>query len=202
MDRPISRVFKVVPFGIHSGPKICKDLFRPLIVKWRSEGIGTVLYFDDGAIGGVDFISCKKAATTVFKDLALCHVLPSAEKSNWEPVKGAVWLGYFWDFEKQIVQVSPKRVDTFFERLQKLKDSFPKVTARKVALVVGSLVSMILVLEQKVLLYSRYMQSVINFREWEGLSWDSVINIDHLDIANQVRNEVQFLLDFISGILQ
>ena len=186
-------IFKVVPFGICSGPSICKTIFRPLIVKWRSEGIPTVLFFDDGVVGGRSYKDCEKAAQTVFRDLVLCHILPSAEKSCWLPKRSAEWLGHLWDCENKIVKITDKRVEKFHERLDTLKNSFPVVSARKVALVVGSLVSMILVFGTKVLLYSRYLQTVINYREWENLTWDSPINIDALDISQEVRNEVDFL---------
>ena len=163
------------------------------MTKWCSEGIPTVLFFDDGVVGGSSYDKCKKASETVFKDLVLCHILPSAEKSCWEPKKSAEWLGHFWNCESKVVTISDKRVEKFYERLNDLENSFPIVSARKVALVVGSLVSMILVLETKVLLYSRYLQTVINYREWENLTWDSPINIDNLDISNEVRKEVAFL---------
>ena len=92
-----------------------------------------------------------------------------------------------------MVKISERRVEKFHERLDMLDNNFPVISARKVALVVGSLVSMILVLGTKVLLYSRYLQTVINYREWEGLTWDAPINIDSLDIAQEVRKEVAFL---------
>ena len=186
-------IFKVVPFGICTGPSICKTIFRPLVVKWREEGIPTVLFFDDGVVGGNSFKACKKASETVFKDLVLCHILPSAEKSCWEPKRSAEWLGHFWNCQEKVVSITEKRVEKFFERINSLESSFPIISARKVALVVGSLVSMILVFESKVLLHSRYLQTVINFREWEGLTWDSPIDIDALDISQEIRKEVTFL---------
>ena len=122
----------------------------------------------------------------------LCHILPSAEKSCWVPKRSAEWLGHFWDCDQKVVKITEKRVEKFHERLDMLDNNFPVISARKVALVVGSLVSMILVLGTKVLLYSRYLQTVINYREWEGLTWDAPINIDSLDIAQEVRKEVIF----------
>ena len=193
-------IFKVVPFGICSGPSICKTIFRPLVTKWRSENIPTVLFFDDGVVGGSSYEQCKKASETVFKDLVLCHILPSAEKSCWEPKKSAEWLGHFWNCSDKVVTITDKRVDKLYERISELEKSFPIVSARKVALVVGSLVSMILVLETKVLLYSRYMQTVINFREWENLTWDSPINIDTLDISQEIRREVSFLKENFANL--
>ena len=73
-------IFKVVPFGICSGPSICKNIFRPLIVKWRSEGIPTVLFFDDGIVGGGRTKHVKKPQKLCFK--ILCCVMYYLQRKN------------------------------------------------------------------------------------------------------------------------
>ena len=73
-------IFKVVPFGICSGPSICKNVFRPLIVKWRSEGIPTVLFFDDGIVGGGRTKHAKKPQKQSFK--ILCFVIFSPQQKS------------------------------------------------------------------------------------------------------------------------
>ena len=92
--------FLCVPFGLSPGPRVCKKLFRPLITRWRLNGLCTVLFFDDGIIGAVDFDSCVKLSDFVFHDLLLCHILPNCKKSCWKPNKVVDWLGYTWDFNR------------------------------------------------------------------------------------------------------
>ena len=41
-------MFTVLPFGLSSAPYIFTKLFRPLVKHWRSKGIHSVLYLDDG----------------------------------------------------------------------------------------------------------------------------------------------------------
>ena len=41
-------MFTVLPFGLSSAPYISRKLFRPLVKHWRSRGIHSVVYRDDG----------------------------------------------------------------------------------------------------------------------------------------------------------
>jgi hypothetical protein len=92
--------FLCVPFGLSPGPRVCKKLFRPLITRWRLNGLCTVLFYDDGIIGGIDYEICEKSSDFVFNDFLLCHILPNCKKSCWKPQKVADWLGYTWDFNR------------------------------------------------------------------------------------------------------
>ena len=122
-----------------------------------------ILFYDDGIVGSRTFETCCEHSKFVFNSLMFAHILPNAEKSHWNPSTTATWLGYTWDYERGGVSVSERRVKTLFSRIQYLRDRLPKVSARQVAQVVGSLVSMILVFDQRVMLHSRFMQSFINF---------------------------------------
>ena len=186
-------VFLVVPFGLCCGPRICKKLFRPLVTRWRLLSIVNILFYDDGIFGGVTFKDTSNASTLIFNDMMKCHILPNAEKSNWQPRKLAEWLGYEWNFNDFSVKVSERRENNFMIRLKDLKSTLPIVTPRKVAFVVGSLISMFLVLQEKCLLYSRYMQNIINFRAWEDRGWDEEININCVDFGHNVIEEIEFL---------
>ena len=193
-------VFTVIPFGLCCGPRICKLLFRPLVTRWRLNGVMNVLFYDDGIIGACDYYNCKAGSEFVFNDLMLCHILPNVEKSCWEPQKCLDWLGYTWDLNDYVVRASTQRTRNLIHRINNLKNCLPIVTARKVALVVGSLISMIFVLGEKALLYSRYMQNIINYRDFEDLSWDDKININHVVSGSQVLKELEFIENNINDI--
>ena len=47
----ITLVFVVLPFGFSPAPRICKKLFKPLVLRWRRMKMLTIL-FDDGSIIG------------------------------------------------------------------------------------------------------------------------------------------------------
>ena len=193
-------VFLVLPFGLSSGPRLCKKLFRPLVTRWRAEGFINVLFYDDGIIGGADYNTCLSAAKFVFKDLLLCHILPNKDKSCWQPIKICDWLGYTWDFNNRIVKVSERRELDLLNRIESLQSILPIVTPRKVAKVVGSLISMNLVIGDKCLLYTRYLQVILHYKEWDDLGWDTRININNLDCAMDIVKELQFLKENFSSL--
>ena len=89
--------------------------------------------------------------------------------------------------------MSKKRTDKLFWKLSEFEKGLPIVTARRAASIVGSVISMMLVLGEKGLLFTRYLQNVINFRNWEEISWDSRIHIYNLDFGHKAVEEVKFL---------
>lgn len=188
-------IFLVLPFGLCTGPRLCKKLFRPLVTRWRAEGFINVLFYDDGIIGGADYDTCLSASKFVFKDLMLCHILPNKDKSSWIPARICDWLGYTWNFIQSIVKVTDQREIDFMNRLDKLQTCLPFVTPRKVAKVIGSLISMNLVIGDKCLLYTRFLQVILKYKEWDDLGWDTRININLLDCKLDIVKELQFLKD-------
>ena len=186
-------VFLVLPFGLGSAPRICKKVFSPLVRKWRAEQCIIVLFFDDGVFGASSLSKCKQVSKKIHDDLIKAHILPNPSKSNWEPCQNLVWLGYNWDVKNCNVSVSKKRTDKLFWKLSEFEKGLPIVTARRAASIVGSVISMMLVLGEKGLLFTRYLQNVINFRNWEEISWDSRIHIYNLDFGHKAVEEVKFL---------
>ena len=106
-------VFTVLPFGLTSGPKVCQIVFKPLLVKWRAEGIVAIVFYDDGIVGSQDYNSCKIASKLVYSDLIKSNVLPNPTKSSWEPTQKLEWLGFEWDFLQGGVRVTEARMDKF-----------------------------------------------------------------------------------------
>lgn len=184
--------FLVLPFGLASAPRICKNVFRPLVRKWRENGIILVLFYDDCIFGMNTLNDCMQASNVIFNDLMNCHICPNPEKSCFKPSKIVDWLGYQWNFNTRTVKVTELRIQRLKDRLCYLKEILPIVTPRKVALVVGSLVSMILVLKDEAVFNSRFLHNVINFREWEELGWNTRINLNHLDFGMKVLEEIEF----------
>ena len=106
----------MIPFGLTSGPKVCQIVFKPLLVKWRRDGIISLIFYDDGIFGCETFELCKQASDLIYSDLIKANVLPNPKKSQWEPVQLLEWLGFEWDMAEGGVRVTKKRLDKFFER--------------------------------------------------------------------------------------
>ena len=186
-------VFKVLPFGITTGPIVCKKMFRPLICKWRKSGILCVIFFDDGAMCASDYKTCVKQSMVMKSDLLRAHILPNCEKSDWSPSKSLLWLGLAWDFNAKGVRISQVRVEKFLQICLTLKNAWPNVSARQVAKLVGSLVSMNLVLQDKAIFYSRFLQHMVNQREILNLSWDSKLDLSKFSFNNEALADLDFL---------
>ena len=62
-------VFLVLPFGLNDASHIFTKLTRPLVEKWRGEGIKSIMYIDDGINGKKTYDEAKKASERVANDL-------------------------------------------------------------------------------------------------------------------------------------
>ena len=124
----------------------------------------SIVFYDDGIIGGEDFESCDKASRTVYSDLVKSNVLPNPKKSQWKPTKKLEWLGFEWDFHSGGVRAASRRVEKLVERIDLVTNLYPNVTARSIARVVGSLISMHLVVGDLCMLQTRFLQNIVNYK--------------------------------------
>ena len=187
--------FKCFPFGLTSGPMVCKKMFRPLVCKWRNEGFLTVIFFDDGILCAKNYDQCKAQAKIIKSDLLKAHILPNCIKSIWKPQETITWLGYFWNFSDKCVSVSQQRSEKINKRLLDVKKCWPKVTARKIAGIVGSIVSMSLVLQDRAIFYSRFLQNLVIHRENCDIPWDTVFNVTEVDCHKEALDDLFYLLE-------
>ena len=193
-------VFTVIPFGLTTGPKACQVIFKPLLVRWRSLDIISIIFYDDGIIGSEDLQGCEKASKQVYSDLIKANVLPNPKKSQWKPVKKLEWLGFEWDFESGGVRVAQRRIEKFLERVDIVNRIYPKVTARSIARVVGSLISMHLVIGDLCMLRTRYLQNIVNYKHVVEIGWDRKIELKYIDVGYKILDELEFLKSNIHDI--
>ena len=155
-------------------------------------GIINILFYDDGIIAAESKKKAEMCAMRVKADLLNAHILPSVEKSEWEPVQKIQYLGHVFDLGEGMVSVSKDRIERFSIRLGEALSLLPNTTARAMARVVGSVISMELVLQLDAQFYSRAMQRVIQYKEKEGLRWTSVISLEEIEELQEVMFELEF----------
>ena len=133
--------FKVLPFGLKSAPYVFTKILRPLVQKWREEGMKFVLYLDDGICvcnskreGIVNAIKIKKG-------LGELGWVTAENKCVWDPAQIISWLGVEMDFVKRELRITEKRISSLLNTCQKLLTK-PTISARKLAVGVGKLISM------------------------------------------------------------
>lgn len=190
-----------LPFGYLDAPRICKRIFYPLVRRWRSEfNIPIVLFFDDGAFAARNEKELKMISDRIKSDLVNSHVLINPEKSNVEGGDVDTFLGHVWDLKSKVVKITDKRVAKLLAHCSHLLKVWPVVTAKEVARVVGSVISMSLVLEENSMFMTRGLQSVVNWREVIGCGWSKKFDARNSVLAEIAEQEVQFWIRSIEKL--
>ena len=119
-------------FGLSSAPK----LFRPLVKHWRSKGIHSVVYLDDGLdVGRSEALSCTNPSI-IKSHLALAGFLANMDKCLWDSVQVITWLGIVWDRVQGVVSITEPRLKKCLTHIAVVL-SDPNVSARGLASLVG-----------------------------------------------------------------
>ena len=85
--------FCALSFGLSFAAYLFTKLLKPLLKKWRQQGIPIAAYLDDGIGAGKNIFVAKRNSLIVHSDLIMAGFLVNEENSNWEPVQVIVWLG-------------------------------------------------------------------------------------------------------------
>jgi len=133
--------FCVLPFGLSTAPYVFTKVTRPIVSLWRRQGIRCQLYMDDGSGGHKSYEGAVAVAKVMKTDLLRAGFVPHPDKCRWEPSQRVDLLGMQLDFELGVIKASESRVQKLHAILAELNTSLA-VSARKVASLAGSLLSM------------------------------------------------------------
>ena len=186
--------FLVLPFGLSTACYIFTKVTRPLVKKWRSEGKHIVMYLDDGLGIEQDYDLCQKFAYDVKLDLINSGFVPKAEKSLWSPTKQLVWLGTFIDTELGIFKIPDHRIDKILNTVEDISlclSTSDTVYVKKVASLVGQIISTFLVVGHIVYLMTKHLTIDIN----SAASWFSYIKLSESSVE-----QLNFWKDNIKSI--
>ena len=185
-------VFTVLVFGLSSAARVFTKMLRPLSTYFRNMGIKIAFYLDDGAGTAKTEMLAKQDSRFVLHTLEKAGLMVNFEKSVWDPVQILTWLGITVDTITGIYSITEKRINKCISHLNSIL-MFPLVSTRKLAKVVGCLVSMHFVFGDLVSLRTRAMNSVIASLP----TWDTKVNIKHCTLTT---NEIHFWLDNIQQL--
>ena len=104
-DGPKYYVFTVMPFGLATACYVFTKIVRPLVRYWRGQGLRTVVYLDDGIFAVDGNEAAFRASEAVKEDLRKAGFVAHAEKSQWEPTRKLIWLGFELDLEEGKIKV-------------------------------------------------------------------------------------------------
>lgn len=176
-------MFNVLPFGLSTAPYVFTKLLKPAVSHWRSSGIKVCMFLDDGLGGNSSLESASTDARVVETGLCKLGFVLNVSKCNWQPALVQTWLGYVFNMSENQLYVTESRVTKLKESLSVLLTNPERVTAKGLAQVASSIVSMSQAIGPSVYLHSRHMYYAIESRT----SWESIISC-----SSQVIEELNF----------
>ena len=69
-------LFVVLPFGLSSACYVFTKIMRPLIKKWRGQGIKSIIFLDDGILGDTSISKTHKIASIAMQDVFQQRLCP------------------------------------------------------------------------------------------------------------------------------
>ena len=162
--------FCVLPFGLSSAPFIFTKIFKPLLKSWRSRGIPTAIFLDDGLGGGTDPVSAKINSLVVHSDLLKSGFVPNEDKSQWEPTQIITWLGVIINTIDGSIKATDERIVKLSHDLETLSThQHPTcVHVKCVASIAGQIISLSSCVGPVARIMTRFLFSVIS----SAVSWD------------------------------
>ena len=130
-------------------------------------------------------------------DMLKAHVLINPQKSDFSPSPVVTWLGHKFDVERGVVSITEERVERLMTKVRKLEEKWPVVSARDVAKVVGSVISAALVFPQEGQFMTRFLQTVINYREERKFKWGQDFDVGDTEVADLAWTELMFWRDTV-----
>ncbi len=171
--KPTFFVFTCLVFGLSSAPHAFSKCLRPIVGYIRSKGVRFVLFLDDGAGTNKDKLLCRQEAKFVVKTFTVAGFVLNKEKSDFECCQILEWLGLIWNLRDNKLEIPEKRLISLHDSLRKVVKSDYFVSARKIASIVGKVISMTPSIGNVSRLLTRQLHVVINSRT----AWDRKIYI-------------------------
>ena len=145
---------------------------RPLVNKWRGEGKLVSMFLDDGFACAQEYEKTKTIGQDIKNDILKSGFVPNATKSIWVPVQILEFLGVVLDAIQGTIYIPDRRILKAKESISDLLLSFKghrKVSVRKVASVVGQLISMSVVLGHISQIMTKYLSAdILNAKYWDS----------------------------------
>lgn len=174
--------FTVLPFGLSSACSIFTKLLKPLVSKWRGEGINIVLYLDDGICTDINDQKLKIQSDILRNDLSKAGFVINEEKSQLTPVRSLKWLGFIIDLSSFTIRIPEEKIEGLMISLTRVLEA-GYCTARNASSIVGKITSLEPAVGSSVFFYTRNLQKFI----LDIPNWDMP---QYLDIYS--RNELSY----------
>ncbi|XP_078688642.1 uncharacterized protein LOC144920363 [Branchiostoma floridae x Branchiostoma belcheri] len=179
-------VFCVLPFGLSTAPYIFTKLLKPIVTKWRSEGISIFVYLDDGLGKGRGLDNTRLIAKHVCTDIVKFGLVPNPGKCVWEPSQVVTWLGTIINLMEFKFFATDRRMTKLYAALTEIIEDFKQeiycFPVKKIASIVGQIISLELCIGSVVRIMTRYLYFMIETRS----SWYCNVTLDHQAIREVI----------------
>ncbi len=155
--------FTVLPFGLATACYMFTKLMRPLVRYWRARGLRVVVYLDDSLGAAVGEQSAKDASELVSSTLAGAGFVAHPVKSRWRPTQRLIWLGFVIDTALGQIEVPQEKLTALRSMLDEARRS-ECIRARRLASIVGRIISMSLAFGPVSRLMTRSLYAVLEAR--------------------------------------
>ena len=174
--------FVVLPFGLASACYAFTKVLRPLIKKWRAQGIRCTVYLDDGICMAKTFALTLQQAKIIENDLIQAGFTINYEKSFLIPSQTGSWLGFDIDTTSMKFFVPEQKIHSLLDMIYMVLER-KTIDAKTISQISGKLISMSFAIGPLTRLFTRQMYRFIESR----VSWNQIRIIDDL-----LRSELNF----------
>ena len=105
--------FTVLVFGLSTACYHFTKMLRPLVRRWRYQGIRCVVYLDDGINLAPTISDCNRTTEVMTTDLDKSGLLINLPKSNLTPTQCTEWLGTTIDTRTMLFSVPSRKIEKF-----------------------------------------------------------------------------------------
>ena len=180
-------MFTVLPFGLATACYVFTKIVRPLVRYWRGQGLRAVVYLDDGIIAVEGEEAASRASEAVRDDLRKAGFVIHVEKSQWEPTRNIVWLGFELDLEEGKIKVPRDKLTRLQEILENWKVE-ERIPAKTLASLIGKIVALSIAVGPVARLMTRSLYAVLSSRT----SW-----FQKLTISQEAKEELSFWEEYL-----
>ena len=142
-------MFTALPFGLSSACHLFTKLTRPLVYFWRSQGIISFMYIDDGLIISPDHASAQSSKIIVRNTIINSGFVPSKTKCIWEPTEEIQYLGLIIDSRNLLFHIPQEKLFKFLSTISAILSAHQannSVPVKQLACFTGQVISMSLAL--------------------------------------------------------
>ena len=132
--------FQAMPQGLTSAPRLFTKILKPVLAKLRGDGCICMAYLDDILILANTPNGCRQSTNQVLALVQRLGFIVNFDKSELEPTKSLVYLGYTMDTRTMQLSLPPEKVEKITTAC-KLFLKCEKVSLTHLAEIIGMMIA-------------------------------------------------------------